>query len=117
MSEIDRDYTTDPAFATVNLNIPPAGIDLRIILRALRYELLNYKLGFSNKPEYRHHIIIPTLRKKFRTKYKDGYIEIRRRCYMIRIPAEIENDVISDRTIDIMCAYLESWKINGEKVL
>lgn len=117
MSETDRDYTTDPAFAAVNLNIPPAGIDLRVILKALKFELLHSKLAFSYDIKYRYQIIIPTLRRRFRTRYKDGYIEIIRPSRLIRIPAEIENNAISDRTIDLMCAYLELWKMNHEDIL
>lgn len=112
MSEIDPDYTTDPAFSTVILNIPPHGIDLRVILRALRYELLHSRLAFSYDVKHRYQIVIPTLKKRFRTKYKDGYIEMRTVSRMVRIPAHIENNEISDRTIDIMCAYLELWQIN-----
>lgn len=112
MSEIDPDYTTDTAFSTVILNIPSIGIDLRVILRALRYELLHTRLAFSYDIKHRYHIIIPTLKKRFRTRYKDGYIEMRTASHMVRIPAHIENNELADRTIDIMCAYLELWQIN-----
>lgn len=117
MSEIDPDYTSEPAFAAVNLYIPPAGIDLRVILKALKFELLHSKLAFSYDVKYRYQIIIPTLRRRFKTRYKDGYIEIIRPSRMIRIPAEIENNALSDKTIDLMCAYLELWKMNNEDVL
>lgn len=112
MSEIDPDYSADPAFSTVILNIPPHGIDLRVILRALRYELLHSKLAFSYDIKHRYQIVIPTLRKRFRTRYRDGYIEMRTTARMVRIPAEISEQGVSDRTIDLMCAYLELWKIN-----
>ena len=112
MSEIDPDYQAEPAFSSVILNIPPQGIDLRVILRALRYELLHQKLGFSYDAQHKFHVVIPTLKKRFRTRYRDGYIEMRTVCRLVRIQAEISEEGLSDRTIDLMCAYLELWKIN-----
>ncbi len=117
MSEIDRDYTTDPAFSTVVLNIPPLVIDIRVILMSLKYELVNMTLGFSNKAEYRYHIIVPTLRKRFKTSVKDGYLQLSTMNKSINIPLEFEDGVISDKTIDILCACIERWNLNGPKKL
>ena len=111
MSEIDRDDTTDPAFASMNIDWPPAGIDIRRILMALKDEMLIRKLNFSYKFEYHHHVVIPTLREKFSIEYKNGYLLLKA-FKKYRIPVEYEDERISDNTIDILCAVIEKLKLN-----
>jgi hypothetical protein len=113
MSEIDPDYTAladDPA---VSLKIPELRIDMKVILLALRYELLHQKIYFS--PRFymkRSHVIVPSLRYRFCTWYDDGFIRIKINRTEYKVPCFLDEDVVSERTIDLLCAIIEHKKIN-----
>ena len=76
MSEIDTNdkaITDDPS---INIRYRRYGIDIRSILLSLRYELLWDKIVFGPQFNHRVNVVIPTLRKEFRTYCKDNYIII-----------------------------------------
>jgi len=111
MSEIT---TNDTALATnpaINLGIPPYGIDLKVILMAVRDDMLYQRLHFTKNHAQKCDVVIPTLRENFVTRYVDGHIIIKQRK-SIRIPVTFDGCSISEETINIMCAWLESLRIN-----
>lgn len=113
MSKIDSDYTAladDPA---VSLKIPELRIDIRVILLSLRYELLHQKIYFAPRLyEKRSHVIVPTLRYKFVTWYEDGFMNIHIHRNKFKIPCFLDEDMVSERTIDLLCAIIEHKKVN-----
>ncbi len=111
MSEINTDDTTFTDDPAINIGIPPYGIDLKVILMAVRDYLLWEKLQFAKEAGKTANIIIPTLRESFTTEYVDGYIILnQRKSY--RIPVTFDGPDISEETINIMCACLEKTKVN-----
>jgi len=84
---------------------------MRVILLALKFELINRKLIFKSHRGERADVIIPSLRFAFKTYYKDGYIILKSRKTM-KIPCTYDGDGASDETIDVLCACIESLKLN-----
>jgi hypothetical protein len=114
MSEIDPDYTAIANDFTINLSVPEQRIDLRVILLALRYELLHQKIFFSpNFGKRNAHVIVPSLRYRFSTYYENGFMYVKIGRNTVKLPCFLEEDEVSERTIDLICAVTERYKING----
>jgi len=115
MSEINTNDTALTDESAVSLPFRTYGIDLRVILLALRYEMLHQRVIFSPNHTHISDVIIPTLRYKFSTYIKDGNLILTARR-KVKLPIEIEDGMLSVRTIDILVAYLEKIKINKAKL-
>jgi hypothetical protein len=114
MSEINPDYTALTNDPSINLELPELRIDIRVILLSLRYELLHQKIYFSPVFYKKYcHVIVPSLRHRFITWYDGGflYVEIRKRT--TKLPCFLDEDMVSERTIDLLCAVIEHKGINS----
>lgn len=114
MSEIDPDYTAFADDPTINFEVPDLRIDLRVVLLALRFELLHQKIYFAPKFYIQYcHVIVPSLKYKFSTWYDAGFMMIKVGRITTRIPCFLDEDMVSERTVDLMCAVLEHRQINA----
>ena len=111
MQEIDRNDSTEAIDSLVRINIPHYGIDLRVIFLAISDKLPYYKFRFGPEFNMRNHIVVPTLKFKFITYPRDGYLIIYYRG-SVKVKMELEEDKLSEKTIDIICDYLERIQIN-----
>ncbi len=113
MSEIDPDYTALADDPSVSLKIPELRIDIRVILLSLRYELLHQKIYFAPRIYYKwSHVIVPTIKYRFSTWYDSGFIHIKMHRANYKVPCFLDEDIVSERTIDLLCAIIEHRKIN-----
>lgn len=112
MQEIDRIDSADPALSIMRINIPHYGIDLRVILLAVSDHLPYRKLIFGPKINERADVVVPTLKFKFTTTPKNGFLIIKYRTRKVKIPMTIIDKKLSEYTIDIIFDYLERIKIN-----
>ena len=115
MSETNTNDTTITNNSAINIGYRRYGIDLRSILLALRYELLWNKIIFGPKFTDKVNVVIPTLRRPFKTYCKGEYIIITAQK-RIKIPYTADENGLSIQTIDIITAYLEKSRINYPKV-
>ena len=114
MSEINPDYTAITNDPAINFDMPDLRIDIRVILLALRFELLHQKIYFAPKFHLQYcNVIIPSLRYKFSTWYDNGFMVVKVGQNTTRLPCFLEEDMVSERTIDLMCAVLEHRQINA----
>jgi hypothetical protein len=114
MQQTDRTDQTDPTHSIMTLNIPHYGIDLRVILSALKNELPKRKIHFAPSFSERDDVIIPTLMRRFHTTPINGYLVV---LYKRRIKIQMEMDGLnlSQKTIDVLVDYLERLEINHFK--
>jgi len=116
MLQTDRDNQTETIDSPMKINIPHYGIDLRVILLALKSELISQPLCFSPKFEKHVHVVVPTLRKKFKTRPVRGFLVVH---YWkdVKIPIVMDGDTLSEQTIDVLSKYLERICVNYPKSL
>jgi hypothetical protein len=112
MQETNRIDSAETADSIMRINIPHYGIDLRVILLAISDHLPYRKLIFGPKINERADVVVPTLKSKFTTNPKNGFLIIQYRKRKVKVPMKIENRELSEDTIDIISAYLERIKIN-----
>lgn len=111
MQEIDRTDSAEAIDFAVVLNIPPAGIDLRRILLALRNTIPKRKILFAATS--RADVFVPTLREKFTLiPYKDFLLVKTRK--KIKIPMMMDGPLLSIEIIDIIVAWIENQGINDK---
>ena len=117
MQEINRIDSTESIDSAVKINIPHYGIDLRVILLGLRYELVTQALCFSPKIEKEgDNVIVPTLRQRFTTKPINGYLVVHCRKN-IKIPILMDGELLSVRCIDVLADFLEKKQVNYPMLL
>lgn len=101
---------------TINIILPPFGLNLKPILMSLRWEIINGGITLAGKHNnrYRNNVIVPSLKCSFHIAYMDGYLLIgtRRSCWC-KIPVAFEEDTIPETIIDIMVAFIEHRGTNG----
>lgn len=85
-------------------------VDLRIVLMAIRYEMLHQKIRFSSTHTHNSDVIIPSIRREFFTMIKENYLLVKAER-LVKIPLEIDEGGVAPQTIDILVAYLESIKM------
>lgn len=112
MQETNRIDSAEPIVSIMRINIPHYGIDLRVILLAVSDHLPYRKLIFGPKINERADVVVPTLKFKFTTTPKSGFLIIRYRTRKVKIPMVIIDNRLSEETIDIIFYYLERIKIN-----
>lgn len=112
MQEVNRTNQADSVDSIMRINIPHYGIDLRVILLAVSDHLPFRKLIFGPKINERADVIVPTLKFKFTTTPKNGFIVIRYRTKKVKVPIVLVDDKLSEEIIDAIAAYLERIKIN-----
>ena len=114
MHQIDRTDQAESTHSTMTINVPHYGIDLRVILLALKNELPKRKIRFSPVFTERDDVIIPTLMRRFHTSPINGYLVVLYKR-KIKILMEMEGSGLSEKTIDILVDYLERLEINHFK--
>ena len=116
MLQTDRDNQTETIESPMKINIPHYGIDLRVILLALKSELISQPLCFAPKFEKHVQVVVPTLRRKFKTRPVRGFLVVH---YIkdVKIPIVMDGDTLSDQTIDVLSIYLEKMRVNYPKPL
>lgn len=116
MREVDPDDSSITADPTINLVAPLHNIDIKHILMGVREELMIYpRLTFSRNIVYRRtHIIVPSLVYSFKLEWRDPYIIFTKGTTRpMKIPIEIEDGLIAESTIDIICAIVEMKRMNS----
>jgi hypothetical protein len=117
MQETNRTDSTEPIESVMRINIPHYGIDLRRILLGLRYELVTQELYFSPKIEkVKNNVVIPTLRRRFTTTPKNGYLIIHY-VKSVKLPIVLDGEFLAMSCLDVLVDYLEEKKINYPKLL
>ena len=112
MQETDRINQAESIDSPMKINIPHYGIDLRVILLGLRYELATQELYFAPKKQFPlDNVIVPTLRIRFNTYPKNGFLVVH---YWkdVKIPIKMDGELISIETMDILVDYLEKKQVN-----
>lgn len=116
MCEVDTDdpaITNDP---TINLVAPMHSIDIKHILMSLREDMvINKQLSFYKDLSYKSiDVVIPSLKSKFILWWRDPYIFLKKGSQRpIKIPTDLEDGLIPESTIDIICAIIEMKRLNG----
>lgn len=117
MQETNRTDSSDSIESAVRINIPHYGIDLRVILLGLRYELVTQELCFSHKIEkHGDNVIVPTLRQRFTTRPKNGYLVVHCRK-TIKIPILLDGEFLSIKCVDVLSDFLEKMQVNYPMLL
>lgn len=117
MQEIDRTDSTESIDSSVRINVPHYGIDLRVILLGLRYELVTQELCFSPKIEkHGDNVIVPTLRQRFTTRPVNGYLVVHCRK-TIKIPILMDGELLSVRCVNVLAEFLEKKQVNYPMLL
>ena len=111
MSETNRDDISIAEYPFLNLGVPNNGIDIRVILLALKYELPRQKICFGNRFDAKFDVVVPTLRIKFTTEPVNGFI-IFTGMKKIKLPIKMDGEFLSEEIINILCAVIEQVKIN-----
>lgn len=117
MQETNGTDSTESIESPMRINIPHYGIDLRIILLGLRYELVTQELCFSPKKEFLYdNVIVPTLRRRFKIKPVKNYLVLH---YIkdVKIPIIMDGDLLSVKIVDVIVNYLEEKRVNYPKPL
>jgi hypothetical protein len=117
MQETNRIDSAETTESLVRINVPHYGIDLRVILLGLRYELVTQDLCFSHKIEkHGDNVIVPTLRQRFTTKPINGYLVVHCRK-KIKIPILLDGELLSVRCVDVLADFLEKKQVNYPMLL
>lgn len=109
----DTAITNDP---TINLIAPSHNIDMKHILMAVREDMLiNKRLIFSRNIVYKHtDVVVPSLRSRLTLEWKDPYIILTKGVERpMKIPMELEDGMVPESVIDVICAIIEMKRING----
>lgn len=117
MQEIDRIDSAESDDSPMKINIPHYGVDLRVILLGLRYELVTQELCFSHKIEkHGDNVIVPTLRQRFTTRPINGYLVVHCRK-TIKIPILLDGEFLSVKCVDVLSDFLEKMQVNYPMLL
>lgn len=114
MLQTDRDDISEAVELDLSPIVPPYGIDLWMVLLALRTEIPRRKLRFSNKMNRPIEVYIPTLKHGFIIEPIRGYIVVR--CWKkVKIKMEMEGAGLSIRNLYIIYMFLERMQVNYPK--
>jgi hypothetical protein len=89
---------------------------MKHILMAVREDMLiNKRLIFSRNIVYKHtDVVVPSLRSRLTLEWKDPYIILTKGVERpMKIPMELEDGMVPESVIDVICAIIEMKRING----
>lgn len=119
MSKVDTDNQTLADDPTINLGVPDYKIDIKVVLMSLREEIITEGIRISNREFPKGtNVVIPSIVGPFDIWFENGYIYFRKvyKGKLHRFPCEFEDGLLSERLIDLICAYVEYYKLNEFKL-
>lgn len=112
MSKIDTDYSAIANDPAVNLGVPGAYCDIRVILLALRDEIPRQHIYMvPSITRYKYNVVVPTLRNFVTIKYKKNQVHVIARSHRYKFDCELENFMLPEWAIDVIVELFElhSW--------
>ena len=111
----DTDYRAIADEPFLNIGVPENKIDVKVVLMALREEILELGIRVSNREFPKGtNVVIPSLKAPFDIWYENNAVYFKRYYFkkVYRIPCDLDGSKIPEEIIDVLCAIVEHHKIN-----
>jgi hypothetical protein len=95
--------------------VPENNIDIKVILMALREEIIEHGIRVSNREFPKGtNVVVPSVTGPFDIWFEAGNVYLKRfyEKKKYRIPCEFEDEILSEKIIDVLCAYINYFKLN-----